>query len=100
MTWLADIYYAIEEFLANRGFDIHAYSNSLHFYLSFMMVIILVVSGAGVGWSALIALGIGVLKELFDWLVRGTEFSWKDLGIDCLGILFGVLFCGGIGCKL
>jgi hypothetical protein len=100
MTWLADIYYAIEEFLANRGFDIHAYSNSLHFYLSFMLVIMITVCGVSVGWSAVIVLVLGISKELFDWLIRGTEFSWKDLGIDCLGILVGVLFCGGIGCKL
>lgn len=100
MSWIVNLYNGIERFLLKHGFNLHEYSDSLHFYLSFMLVIMITVCGVSVGWSAVIVLVLGISKELFDWLIRGTEFSWKDLGIDCLGILVGVLFCGGIGCKL
>ncbi len=35
--------------------------------------------------SLTITIGLGVLKELVDWRIRGTGFSWKDLLYDVAG---------------
>jgi hypothetical protein len=99
MSLILRIYNAIVKFLADRGFSIDAYANTLHFYGSFMLVIFLTVCGLGVWWSALAVLGVGIAKELVDWKIRGTGFSWKDILIDCIGILVGVLFCSGVAPK-
>lgn len=96
MGFLVKTYDAIMQFLVDRGFDVHAYSNSLHLFGSFMLIIVLAVSGVGVWLSAGIVLILGILKELFDWLVRGKVFSWKDILFDIIGIGIGVVFCGGI----
>lgn len=34
-------------------------------------------------------LGVGVVKELVDWKIRRTFFSWKDLVYDALGSALG-----------
>lgn len=39
--------------------------------------------------SAALTLGVGVAKELVDWKIRKTFFSWKDLVYDALGATLG-----------
>lgn len=38
-----------------------------------------------------ISVGIGLLKELVDWKVRKTFFSWKDLLWDTVGATSGCI---------
>ena len=72
-NWLGKVYSAIEKFLADRGFSLDTYANSLHFYGSFMLMILFAgVLGINVFLSAALVLGIGIGKELFDYYVRGT----------------------------
>ena len=96
MNWLARVYSNIEAWLLSKGFSVSIYANSLHLYISFMLIIILTVCGVGVWASAGIVLLIGIIKEVIDWKVRGNEFSMMDILFDCIGISIGVLFCGGI----
>ena len=95
--FFANIYYAIEKFLVDRGFSLSKYSNSLHFYGSFMLMILCVaVFGMNIWLSAGIVLAVGIIKELIDKYIRHTEFSWLDIMWDFLGIVAGLIFCAGV----
>lgn len=97
MKFFANIYYAIEKFLVDRGFTISKYSNSLHFYGSFgLMILCVAVFGLNIWLSAGIVLSIGIIKELVDKHIRHTTFSWMDIVFDCLGIFAGIVFCAGV----
>ncbi len=39
--------------------------------------------------AAVLTLGLGVLKELYDLGIEGETFDEKDLLFDALGVLFG-----------
>ncbi len=41
--------------------------------------------------SAGLTLGVGLAKELLDWKIRRTFFSWKDLLYDTLGAVLGCI---------
>lgn len=41
--------------------------------------------------SALATLVVGVLKELYDFLIKKTVFSFHDIVCDLIGIFVGVL---------
>jgi len=45
------------------------------------------IRGEGEGGGAALALSLGVLKELYDWKIKGSSFSYKDLLYDAGGIL-------------
>ncbi len=41
--------------------------------------------------SAGLTVGLGLVKELVDWKIRRTFFSWKDLFYDTLGAVLGCI---------
>ena len=100
MKFFSGIYFKIAGWLAERGFTLDKYANSLHFYGSFFLMIILAgVLGINIFVSAAIVLGVGIAKELFDKFVRGTEFSWMDIVFDLIGIACGIIFCAGVSLR-
>jgi len=46
--------------------------------------------------SVFITFIIDILKELYDRLIKRTEFSWKDMEANFFGILYGMLVSGTI----
>ena len=82
----------IMDFLNKRGWQEIRESGTLHLFGSFVLVIVLhKFAGTGAIMNFSLVLGVGLAKELYDKL-RGSGWSWIDLGLDLLGIGFGVLF--------
>ena len=82
----------IMDFLNKRGWQEIRESGALHIFGSLVLVIALhVIARTNTFTNVMVVLAIGVLKELYDKL-RGSGWSWIDIGMDLLGIGFGVLF--------
>ena len=65
---------------------------ALHFAISYTAYNVFSwVQGEGGGESAALALSLGVLKELYDWKIKGSSFSYKDLLYDAGGILLALV---------
>jgi len=61
---------------------------ALHFAVSYTAYnAFSLIRGEGEGGSAALALSLGVLKELYDWKIKGSSFSYRDLLYDAGGIL-------------
>jgi len=85
----------IMQFLYARGFDWNEWSSALHFWFSFLLVIVGRVFNLNIFLTAVIVFSLGVGKELYDYFIRKTVFSWNDLMYDFIGVCMGLLFCMG-----
>lgn len=82
----------IMNFLNKRGWQEIRESGTLHLFGSFVLVVALhMIARTDTFTNVMVVLAIGVLKELYD-KIKGSGWSWIDLGLDLLGIGFGVLF--------
>lgn len=82
----------IMNFLNKRGWQDIRESGTLHLFGSFVLVVALhFFARTNTFTNVMVVLAIGVLKELYD-KIKGSGWSWIDLGMDLLGIGFGVLF--------
>lgn len=62
------------------------------YHILFSLIITILFSPILPIWgSALATLGVGVLKELCDFLIKKTVFSFHDIVCDLIGIFVGVL---------
>jgi hypothetical protein len=68
----------------------------LHFGVSAAIVLLVTFFAGNVLAGIVLALVAGLGKELFDLLIRKTEFSWDDVVADILGIIVGA----GIGLAI
>jgi VanZ family protein len=78
----------IPEFL--KGVYYGKYQHFVHFLVS-LIIFLIAQKYFGVQVGVIIALAIGILKELFDKFIRKTSFSISDIAVDILGIVTGLL---------
>jgi hypothetical protein len=87
------IFVAIKKFLNDRGFTVAKYSNTLHFFINFIGVILLThVMGLTYYLSGSIMLAISAGKEVYDTTKPGGTFSMPDMAWNITGIATGILF--------
>lgn len=91
---MSNIWKAILKFLEDRGFDWCEWALTLHFFFSFVGILFLKgVCGMNVWYAGAFVALFGIIKELYDWKIGSTGFSWEDLAYDALGVFLGVMFC-------
>ncbi len=61
------------------------YDKTVHFFVSAAITVVLLTL---LPWwvAATVAFAIGLLKELYDWIVRKTSLELGDLAVDAAGI--------------
>ena len=91
---MSNIWKAILKFLEDRGFDWCEWALTLHFFFSFVGVLFLKgVWGMNTWYAGGCVLLVGILKELYDWRIGQTGWSWEDLAYDVFGVFLGIMFC-------
>ena len=61
------------------------YDKAVHFFVSAAITAMLLAVVPPL-LAVPLAVGVGGLKELYDWLWRGTRVEWADLAVNILGV--------------